>query len=194
MTIPKAKIKGYRQAKLRRWSIAILMSSPIIPVGMELQVKNELRLRHPTKALRNYTWKLFSEGYAKGIMISQDDNQQTTLILEQLNDGIHWRIVPNDARKFSKNTDSWKLRRMQEDDLIVFYAHPLLHGFPWSVREAIVNKHVYQAVKKQAFQRNKGKSAEFERNSNLTNESRSKPTVAKCSNAAVPRASLGPSA
>jgi 7-cyano-7-deazaguanine synthase in queuosine biosynthesis len=52
------------------------------------------------------------------------------------------------------------MQKYQQEGSIVFYAHPLLHGFPWRVRDSISNKHVMKAIKQQPFARYK----ESERN------------------------------
>ncbi|EGZ26611.1 hypothetical protein PHYSODRAFT_456993, partial [Phytophthora sojae] len=36
---------------------------------------------------------------------------------------------------------------------VVFYAHPSLHQYPWTVEERIKNKHVSKGLKRQAFER-----------------------------------------
>ncbi|CAI5719351.1 unnamed protein product [Peronospora destructor] len=46
---------SYQQAKLRRWVLAILLSAPSLAVGQELQVRQDILLRHPPKLTRDYT-------------------------------------------------------------------------------------------------------------------------------------------
>ena len=50
----------------------------------------------------------------------------------------------------------YQLRKDQSAGGIVFYANPLIHGFPWSVPDTIANKHVLLSLKKQPFRRYKG--------------------------------------
>uniref|UniRef100_A0AAV1TSU2 Uncharacterized protein n=1 Tax=Peronospora matthiolae TaxID=2874970 RepID=A0AAV1TSU2_9STRA len=53
-------------------------------------------------------------------------------------------------------TDCQALRQSAAARGIVFYAHPFLHGLPWSDQDSIAYKHVLMALKKQPFRWCKG--------------------------------------
>ncbi|CAI5719346.1 unnamed protein product [Peronospora destructor] len=83
--------------------------------------------------------------------------------MEQDSDGIHWSIAANNIEDQRTAADCQKLRKVQVARGIVFYANPLIHGFPWSVPDTIANKHVLLALKKQPFRRYKGSDSALTR-------------------------------
>ena len=80
-------------------------------------------------------------------------NRVGVLLLEQGIDGIHWRLAPDNGASQHTAADCETLRQGQDWGGIVFYAHPCIHGFPWSVPDSVANRHVLRAIKKQPFRR-----------------------------------------
>ena len=85
----------YQQAKLRKWSLAILHSVPNLEVGQELHVRTDLRLRHTPQLKQTYIWEHTMTGRIRGVVVNSDQGQQGAIDLEQDSDGIQWSIAAN---------------------------------------------------------------------------------------------------
>ncbi|EGZ18744.1 hypothetical protein PHYSODRAFT_504326, partial [Phytophthora sojae] len=71
---------GHTIAKLERWLIAILLSSPRLDIGQQLGRPPALVLRRPPSLSTSYTWSVEVEGSTvRGI----SNNGSATLMLEQ---------------------------------------------------------------------------------------------------------------
>jgi hypothetical protein len=156
MKIPTVNGKMHRQDKLRRWGIPILLVSPILEIGEQLTVSKRLRMRHVTKLDASYDWEATTSGHARGISTDLQTGDQHVLVVDQQADGKHWRVGGALAADEVTRHDQQKLRSHEAEGSIVFYAHPRVHGFEWSVPETIANRHVVQALKKQPFRRFRG--------------------------------------
>ncbi|KAE9273288.1 hypothetical protein PR003_g29950, partial [Phytophthora rubi] len=151
--IPEANGGMHQQAKLRRWAIAILLSSPPIEIGKGLQVNAEMQLRHQPKLEHTYRWECTAPGRAKGVRLDQPDQTMTAMEVAQTANGIHWTVVETGAKDNAAAADRTKLRRFQDAGSFGFYAHPRVHSIQWSVPDNIANKHVLTALKQQPFRR-----------------------------------------
>jgi hypothetical protein len=156
MQIPTVAGKMHRQVKLRRWGLAIVLSSPRMEIGEQLEVHNQIQLRHPTKLESTYRWEATTEGHAHGTSTDRTTGGRSLIELGQQPDGVHWRVNEEKAVDDRTCRDCQHLSRYEEEGGIVFYAHPQIHRFPWSVPDSIANKHVVQALKKLPFRKYRG--------------------------------------
>merc|ERR1712137_77420 len=154
--IPTVGATTHQQAKLRRWGIAILLSAPCLGIGERLGVRPTLVPRHPPHLTHDYVWESVVTGHIRGVVIATAPGQRGVIELEQQSNGIHWTLAATNTEDRYTEADCQQLRRAQDAGGIVFQAHPLLHGLPWSVPDSVANRHVLLAIKKQAFQRCKG--------------------------------------
>ena len=99
----------------------------------------------PPGLVRAYDWRLLAPGRVQGTGECQYPGQRITIQLEQEQDGIHWCIAANNVEDQRTAADCLTLRRREAAQGIVFYAHPQVHGLPWSVPDSIANKHVQRA-------------------------------------------------
>ena len=88
--------------------------------------------------------------------MNTDQGRQSAIDLEQDSGGIHWSIAANNIEDQQTAAYCRHLRKDQSAGGIVFYANPLIHGFPWSLPDTIANKHILSSLKKQPFRRYKG--------------------------------------
>ena len=156
IVIPSVGHRTHQQAKLRRWGIAILLSAPHLTVGASLLVQRPLCLRHPPALVRAYEWSLLAPGRVQGTVESPYPEQRIVIQLEQEQDGIHWCIAADNVEDQRTATDCQTLRRRVHTQGIVFYAHPHIHGLPWSVPDSVANTHVQRALKTQPYRLVKG--------------------------------------
>ncbi|ETN10387.1 hypothetical protein PPTG_10525 [Phytophthora nicotianae INRA-310] len=151
MGIPFSAETGHSQPKLRRWGIAILTSIPTLTVGSTLRVGTVATLRHPPELRNNYTWIIINAHRIRGV--SSTSPEESTFELEQQPNGIHWMISESTQADATTKADIVQLQQHEYTGAIVFQAHPMLHGFPWTVPDSTANRHVLAAIKKQAFKR-----------------------------------------
>ena len=76
---------------------------------------------------------------------------ESSILLKQGSNGIPWRLATTNETIQQIAEDCATIRRSHTSGGIVFLAHSLLHGFPWSVMDSIANTHVLSAIKKQPF-------------------------------------------
>ena len=115
-----------------------------------------LRWRHPLHLQHSYAWEPTTLGRVRWTIADEGRNRVGVLLLEQGIDGIHWRLAPDNGESQHTAADCETLRQGQDWGGILFYAHPCIHGFPWSVPDSVANRHVLRAIKKQPFRRFKG--------------------------------------
>ncbi|KAL3656845.1 hypothetical protein V7S43_018302 [Phytophthora oleae] len=106
----------------------------------------------PPDLQREYEWFITSDAIVTGVPERQTSG---ALVLVLMDDGIHWRL--QEAADFSEAThvDVDSIRGLQQGNGIAFSAQPHAHRFPWSVADAVANKHVVKAIKRQLFKRYK---------------------------------------
>jgi hypothetical protein len=156
--IPDIDGKQHQQAKLRRWGLAILLNAPALKIGESLQVSSQLSIRHPMELSNHYTWTVRERGLTVGTTKERRGGASHWIEVEQQPNGIHWHIREGPEADRYTAADRERMRRYQQEGSIVFFAHPLVHGFPWSVKDSVANKHVMKVIKKQPFNRYKGAS------------------------------------
>ncbi|POM75681.1 LOW QUALITY PROTEIN: RxLR effector candidate protein [Phytophthora palmivora] len=156
MIVPTTGKSRLSQTKFRHWTTAILVNAPSIEVGETLQVQRKLSMRHPPDLQQEYEWIFHSEGRIQGHVVGSTESNKMAITMEQQWDGIHWRLVENEKVDQQMTADWDKLRQSQEQDGLVFVAHPWLHRIPWTVPDTIANQHVVKALKRQPFKRYKG--------------------------------------
>jgi len=150
--------KMHRQDKMRRWGLPVLLSSPLLAIGEQIAVRNSIRLRHPTELEANYEWEMTTPGHARGVSSNSQTEDQYVIEMDQQENGIHWCVGKPLAADAVTRRDRRKLSRYEAEGSIVFFAHPWLHRFEWSVPDSIANRHVVNALKKQPFRRYRGDS------------------------------------
>eukprot|EP00644_Phytophthora_capsici_P019378 jgi/Phyca11/132495/e_gw1.173.8.1 len=132
-------VAGHTLAKVERWALAILLSSPRIKVGERVGQPPPVSLRRPPRLRREFNWQV--EGTK---IIGWATSGEASIQLEQQEDGIHWAVTSHiNARK-----DANKLHKRQGG--VIFEAHPLLHGYPWKVKTSRTNTKVLWEIKRQA--------------------------------------------
>ncbi|ETI48447.1 hypothetical protein F443_07523, partial [Phytophthora nicotianae P1569] len=151
MGIPFSTETGHSQPKLRRWGIAILTSIPTLTVGSTLRVGTVATLRHPPELRNNYTWIIINAHRIRGV--SSTSPEESTFELEQQPNGVHWMTSESTQADVTTKADIVKLQQHEYTGASVFQAHPMLHGYPWTVPDSTANRHVLAAIKKQAFKR-----------------------------------------
>eukprot|EP00644_Phytophthora_capsici_P008771 jgi/Phyca11/131835/e_gw1.118.35.1 len=91
---------GHTIAKIERWALAIILSSPRIKVGERIGQAPPISLRRSPALRQSYKWQVAETtstviGWAKG--------GKATIQLEQQDDGIHWTVTGHrNARKDAK--------------------------------------------------------------------------------------------
>jgi hypothetical protein len=154
MKIPTIGIAGHQQAKLRRWALAILLNAPHLAIGEYLAVSREITFRHQMQLEQDYHWKVTATGTVIGSAKHPQGGQPDEIELEQQGNGVYWQVCTNMGNEDDTMVgDRKRLQQNQSNGSIVFNAHPLCHGIPWSVPDNIANKHVGAVLKKQPFQR-----------------------------------------
>lgn len=150
---PQGEEKTHTQAKLRRWALAVLLGSPPMAIAETMAVTQDLQIRHPPELTLSYTWKYVDEGQVVGEPL---EGKQFSIDLRQTSDGIHWKVAPDQLLAVRSTEDYASLLRQEARTGLVFYAHPRLHSFPWSISEAVSNKNVIPALKRQPLDDSKG--------------------------------------
>ena len=102
-------------------------------------------------------------GRIRGVSLNSYQGRQSAIALEKDSNGIHWSISADHIEYQQTAVDCHRLRKDQVAKVIVFYANPLIHGFPWSVPDTLANKHVLVALKKQPFRWYKGSNSTLAR-------------------------------
>jgi hypothetical protein len=156
LTIPHQGGNHHQSAKLKRWAIAISSSSPRLAEGETMQVGTTATLRHPTQLQHQYQWGIVSGQRILGSFRTPPGSSTEYFELQQQPDGIHWWVGSTVKATAPMQQDIEKLQKREQEGNIVFNAHPTLHGYPWSVPDAVANKHVFLAIKKHVFREYRG--------------------------------------
>ena len=110
----------------------------------------------PPTLKQTYTWEHTMTGRIRGVLVNSEQGRQSAIDLEQDSNIIQWSIAANNIEDQRTDADCHRLRKEQRAGDIVFYANPLIHGFPWTVPDTIANKHALLVLKKQPFRHYKG--------------------------------------
>jgi hypothetical protein len=121
-----------------------------------MQVGTTATLRHPTQLQHQYQWGIVSGQRILGSFRTPPGSSTEYFELQQQPDGIHWWVGSTVKATAPMQQDIEKLQKREQEGNIVFNAHPTLHGYPWSVPDAVANKHVFLAIKKHVFREYRG--------------------------------------
>ncbi|KAF4029963.1 hypothetical protein GN244_ATG18280 [Phytophthora infestans] len=131
-------LRGHTVAKLHRWMVTILLTSPRVQVGEQVGGLRRLQLRDALQLSQQYTWTRLDQQTVQGEVYSDG----RSVVLEQQTNGIGWRVRHQDDM-----THDEEIFRDQKNGLVV-RIDSLVHGYRWEISTPVKNHSIVGQIKK----------------------------------------------